>query len=138
LKAYMDETVEDDVIEEIKEQVVEKSEALNARGETTYIAEGEKTKSEGLKFNDVDKAVNEKGKEELISAPKTLERLEEISNLRNIQRKMEEEADADDDDEKLNISDELVDLNSLDVHVIGQKPIDLDPNLLLDDIEVLA
>ena len=138
LKAYMDETVEDDVIEEIKEQVVEKSEALNARGETTYVAEGEKSKVEGLKFNDVDKAVNEKGKEELISAPKTLERLEEISNLRNIQRKMEEEADADDDDEKLNISDELVDLNSLDVHVIGQKSIDLEPNLLLDDIEVLA
>lgn len=136
LKAYMDETVEDDVIEEIKEQVVEKSEALNARGETTFIAEGDKPKMDGLKFNDVDKAVNEKGKEELISAPKTLERLEEISNLRNIQRKMEEEAD--DDNETLKISDELVDLNSLDVHVIGQKSIDLEPNLLLDDIEVLA
>jgi len=133
LKAYMDETVEDDVIEEIKEQVVEKSEALNARGETTFVSE---TKTEGIKFNDVDQAVNEKGKEELINAPKTLERLEEISNLRNIQRKMEEEAD--DDNETLKISDELVDLNSLDVHVIGQKSIDLEPNLLLDDIEVLG
>ena len=136
----MDETVEDDVIEEIKEQVVEKSEALNARGETTFISESDKkeAKGEGIKFNDVDQAVNEKGKEELISAPKTLERLEEISNLRNIQRKMEEEADADDDNETLKISDELVDLNSLDVHVIGQKSIDLEPNFLLDDIEVLA
>ena len=139
LKAYMDETVEDDVIEEIKEQVVEKSEALNARGETTFVSESEaKEAKEGIKFNDVDQAVNEKGKEELISAPKTLERLEEISNLRNIQRKMEEEADADDDNETLKISDELVDLNSLDVHVIGQKSIDLEPNFLLDDIEVLA
>ena len=141
LKAYMDETVEDDVIEEIKEQVVEKSEAINARGETTFVSEGSEpgeSKSEGIKFNDVDQAVNEKGKEELISAPKTLERLEEISNLRNIQRKMEEEADADDDNETLKISDELVDLNSLDVHVIGQKSIDLEPNFLLDDIEVLA
>ena len=135
LKAYMDETVEDDVIEEIKEQVVEKSEALNARGETTFVSESEA--KEGIKFNDVDQAVNDKGKEELISAPKTLERLEEISNLRNIQRKMEEEAD-DDDNETLKISDELVDLNSLDVHVIGQKSIDLEPNFLLDDIEVLA
>jgi hypothetical protein len=146
LKAYMDETVEEDVIEEIKEQIVEKSEAINARGETTFVGEGKdvkkdankEDKSEGIKFNDVDQAVNEKGKEELISAPKTLERLEEISNLRNIQRKMEEEADADDDNETLKISDELVDLNSLDVHVIGQKSIDLEPNLLLDDIEVLA
>jgi hypothetical protein len=134
----MDETVEDDVIEEIKEQVVEKSEAINARGETTFVSESGEIKSEGIKFNDVDQAVNDKGKEELISAPKTLERLEEISNLRNIQRKMEEEADADDDNETLKISDELVDLNSLDVHVIGQKSIDLEPNFLLDDIEVLA
>ena len=146
LKAYMDETVEDDVIEEIKEQVVEKSEALNARGETTFVGESEKKEvkevkegqevKEGIKFNDVDQAVNDKGKEELISAPKTLERLEEISNLRNIQRKIEEEGG--DDDEKLNISDELVDLNSLDVHVIGEKMLELEPNLLLDDIEVLA
>jgi hypothetical protein len=139
LKAYMDETVEDDVIEEIKEQVVEKSEALNARGETTFIGESDKKETkEGIKFNDVDQAVNEKGKEELIRAPKTLERLEEISNLRNIQRKMDEEADADDDNETLKISDELVDLNSLDVHVIGEKTMELEPNFLLDEIEVLA
>jgi hypothetical protein len=139
LKAYMDETVEDDVIEEIKEQVVEKSEALNARGETTFISESDKKETkEVIKFNDVDKAVNDKGNEELISAPKTLERLEEISNLRNIQRKMDEEADADDDNETLKISDELVDLNSLDVHVIGEKSMELEPNFLLDEIEVLA
>jgi hypothetical protein len=137
LKAYMDETVEDDVIEEIKEQIVEKSEALNARGETTFVSEKkeEQEVKEGIKFNDVDQAVDKTGKKELISAPKTLERLEEISNLRNIQRKIEEEGD---DDEKLNISDELVDLNSLDVHVIGEKTMELEPNLLLDDIEVLA
>jgi hypothetical protein len=137
LKAYMDETVEDDVIEEIKEQIVEKSEALNARGETTFVSEKkeEQEVKEGIKFNDVDQAVDKTGKKELISAPKTLERLEEISNLRNIQRKIEEEGD---DDETLNISDELVDLNSLDVHVIGEKTMELEPNLLLDDIEVLA
>jgi hypothetical protein len=130
----MDETVEDDVIEEIKEQVVEKSEALNARGETTFVSEANDSK-EGLKFNDVDRAVDKSGKEEAINAPKTLERLEEISNLRNAQRKMEED---DDDNEKLKISDELVDLNSLDVHVIGEKQVELDTSFLLDDIEVLA
>lgn len=154
LKAYMDETVEEDIIEEIKEQVVEKTEALNARGETAFISENESDSNkdklkggaevtsprsaEGIKFNDVDQTVTETGKKELINAPKTLERLEEISNLRNIQRKIEEEAEADADDEKLNISDELVDLNSLDVHVIGEKMLELDTNFLLDDIEVLA
>ena len=132
LKAYMDETVEEDVIEEIKEQLVEKSEAINARGETTFVSESK----EGLKFNDVDTAIDKSGKEEVIKAPKTLERLEEISNLRNAQRKMEE--DDDDDNEKLKISDELVDLNSLDVHVIGEKQVELDTSFLLDDIEVLA
>ena len=136
LKAYMDETVEDDVIEEIKEQVVEKSEALNARGETTFVSETKASKDakEGLKFNDVDTAVDKLGKEEIINAPKTLERLEEISNLRNAQRKIDEE----DDNEMLKISDELVDLNSLDVHVIGEKKVELDTSFLLDDIEVLA
>jgi hypothetical protein len=133
----MDETVEDDVIEEIKEQVVEKSEAVNARGETSFVSETKDTKDakEGLKFNDVDTAIDKSGKEEVIKAPKTLERLEEISNLRNAQRKMEED---NDDDEKLKISDELADLNSLDVHVIGEKQVELDTSFLLDDIEILA
>jgi hypothetical protein len=139
LKAYMDETVEDDVIEEIKEQIVEKSEAINARGETTFVTESKESKEskEGLKFNDVDTAVDKSGKEELITAPKTIERLEEISNLRNIQRKMEE-ADDNDDNEMLKISDELADLNSLDVHVIGEKAVELDTSFLLNDVEVLA
>jgi hypothetical protein len=137
LKAYMDETVEDDVIEEIREQIVEKSEALNARGETTFIAEGEKDKEkQSLSFNDVDSAVDKLGKEELITAPKTIERLEEISNLRNIQRKMEE--DDNDENDKLKISDENIDLGSLDIHVLGNQSVKLEPNLLLDDIEVLA
>lgn len=139
LKAYMDETVEDDVIEEIREQVVEKSEAINARGETTFISEenkegGSGSEKQSLSFNDVDKAVDKSGKEEFITAPKTIERLEEISNLRNIQRKMEE----DDENDKLNISDENIDLDHLDIHVIGEKSVNLEPNILLDDIEVLA
>jgi hypothetical protein len=39
LRAYMDETVEEDVVEEIKEQVVEKSAPVNARGDTEFISE---------------------------------------------------------------------------------------------------
>lgn len=142
LKAYMDETVEEVVTEEIKEEVVQKSEAVNARGETEYIAEGQpivsnkqSTTKTGLSFNDMDSVLDKSGKEQLINAPKTIERLEEISNLRNTQRKMEE----DDDDEKLNISDENVELSGLDVHVIGGNPdIQLNDVSLLDDIEVLA
>ena len=160
LRAYMDETVEEDVVQEIKEQVVEKSAPLNAQGETEFISEvkandkekekekekekdttvhklessDELSSTQSLKFNDTDSMLDNNNKEQFVSAPKTIERLEEISTLRNIQRKMEE----DDDDDKLQISDQDIELGSLDVHVIGQPGVQLEPDLLLDDIEVLT
>jgi hypothetical protein len=129
LRAYMDETVEEDVVEEIKEQIIEKP----VKTESQAIFEG----GEGnvsLKFNDVDTAMSNNGTEEKINAPKTIERLEEISTLRNMQRKMEEE----EDDEKLKISTEDVSLDSLDIHVINPPEVKLEPDILLDDIEILA
>ena len=130
LRAYMDETVEEDVVEEIKEQIIEKPET---KPETQSIFEG-KEGNGSLKFNDIDSAMGKNGKEEMISAPKTIERLEEISTLRNMQRKMEE----DEDDEKLKISDEEVSLGSLDIHIINPPEVKLEPDLLLDDIEILG
>ena len=130
LRAYMDETVEEDVVEEIKEQIIEKPET---KPETQAIFEG-KEGNVSLKFNDIDSAMGKNGKEEMISAPKTIERLEEISTLRNMQRKMEE----DEDDEKLKISDEEVSLGSLDIHIINPPEVKLEPDLLLDDIEILG
>ena len=130
LRAYMDETVEEDVIEEIKEQIIEKPET---KTETQAIFEG-KEGNVSLKFNDTDSVMSKNGKEELINAPKSIERLEEISALRNMQRKMEE----DEDDEKLKISDEEVSLGNLDVHIINPPEVKLEPDLLLDDIEILA
>jgi len=131
LKAYMDETVEEDVVEEIKEQVME---PVSTKKESELISE-EKKENVSLKFNDIDTVLTKNGTEELINAPKTIERLEEISTLRNIQRKLDEN---DDDDEKLNISNEDIPLDALDVHIIDKPEIKLEPNLLLDDIEVLA
>ena len=130
LKAYMDETVEEDVIEEIKEQLFDNP----ITSEKQAIFEGKGENNVSLKFNDVDSAIIKNGKEELIKAPKTLERLEEISTLRNIQRKIEEE----EDDEKLKISNEEVSLDSLDVQLINPQEIKLDTDLLFDDIEILA
>jgi hypothetical protein len=129
LKAYMDETVEEDVVEEIKEQVVEPP----PNTEKQTIFEGNDG-NVSLKFNDIDSVMTKSGKEELIEAPKTIERLEEISTLRNMQRKMEEEQD----DEILKISNEDVSLDILDVHQINPPEVKLDTDLLLDDIEVLA
>jgi hypothetical protein len=150
LRAYMDETVEEDVVQEIKEQIVEKSAPLNAQGETEFISEVKEKEKEKdttvhklessdsltqtLKFNDTDAMIDDNNKEQFVSAPKTIERLEEISNLRNIQRKMDE----DEDDDKLKISDQDIELGNLDVHIIGQPGVQLEPDLLLDDIEILS
>ena len=129
LKAYMDETVEEDVVEEIKEQVIEPPPVT----EKQAIFEG-KDGNVSLKFNDID-SVMSNGTEELIEAPKTIERLEEISALRNMQRRKAEE---EEEDGVLKISNEEVSLDILDVHTINPPDIKLDTDLLLDDIEVLA
>jgi hypothetical protein len=127
LKAYMDETVEEDVVEEIQEQIVEPPPVV----EKQAIFEG-KEGNVSLKFNDIDKAMTPSGKEELITAPKTIEKLEEISVLRNMQRKMEEEAD----DEILKISHEEVSLDNFDVQILNPQESKIDNSFLLDDIEV--
>ena len=170
LKAYMDETVEEDVVEEIKEQVIQESLPKNAQGDTTFIGEGSgsgsgsgsapisnniqtnksinidvESNKNSLSFNDLDSAINYDNKEELINAPKNIERLEEISNTRNTQRKLEEEEEEDGLDGggggqniKLQIYDQNAELTNLDIHNINPPSIHLDTDILLDDIEILT
>jgi hypothetical protein len=82
-----------------------------------------------LKFNDYDSVIDENNRVDTISAPKTIERLEEISTERAIQRKLEEE---DDLDEKITIHTDSIPLDGL---------VDLerrdDDYVSLDDIEEL-
>jgi len=132
LRAYMDETVEEDIVEEIKEQIIDNPNPV-AKTVSEAIFEG-KNENVSLKFNDVDTVLSKNGEEEMVNAPKTIERLEEISTLRSLARKMEEA----EEEEKLNISNEEVSLDGLDVHVINPPEIKLDNDLLLEDIEVLA
>lgn len=139
LRAYMDETTEEDVVEEIKEQVIEPpSKAIVENHVISEIETKPNTNidKQSLKFNDVDSVIDSNNKKELVEAPKTLERLEEISIMRNNQRKKEEEDD--DDDDKLKISNEIVSLGDLDIHVIDKPEVKLDNDFLLDDIEILA
>jgi hypothetical protein len=132
LRAYMDETVEEDIVEEIKEQIIDNPNPV-AKTVSEAIFEG-KNENVSLKFNDVDTVLSKNGEEEMVNAPKTIERLEEISTLRSLARKMEEA----EEEEKLNISNEEISLDGLDVHVINPPEIKLDNDLLLEDIEVLA
>jgi hypothetical protein len=129
LKAYMDETVEEDVIEEVNEQIIE--EPIKQHVEVA----GAVPQKAGLSFNDIDYIRTEDGSITNVSAPKSIDRLEQISQMRSEQRKLDE--DDDDDNVKLNISGESFNLDSFDIHNIEEPRLDLLPDLLIDDIEVL-
>ena len=55
--------------------------------------------SASIKFNDMDSAIDMYNTEHSIHAPKTEERLEQISNERYMQRKLQEEEDEDDEED---------------------------------------
>jgi len=138
LKAYMDETIEEDVVEEVKEEIIHepiKQPVTNpVTIDTPEFISSTSSENTHLSFNDIDFVKSTDGSITSITAPKDLDRLEQISQLRNQQRKMEED---DDDSVKLTISDQSFSLDALDVHNIEEPAIDLLPDLLIDDIEIL-
>lgn len=150
LKAYMDETIEENVTEEIKEEVVEEPKEDHMNKTTNIVTESdakerdakerdanERDAKSSIRFNDVDYVKGPDNTIVPIEAPKTDERLEYISKIREEQRKLSEADDDDDDIEKLSISDQNILLDHLDVHDLVEPPIDLLPDLLIDEIEVL-
>jgi len=161
LRCYLDETTEEDIIEEVKEEDITPvpPPEPEVKEETTQEAGGESTEENkelqvtkediiteennaisvpsSLSFNDIDTAVDTNKNEYSIEAPKDITRLEEISRVRNEIRKQEEAEDEADED-KLIISTESVKLDELDVHNIDAPNISLDSNLLMNDVEILA
>jgi hypothetical protein len=158
LKAYMDETIEENVTEEIKEQYVDEPIKVDTTSNTTVTApllnnnvdnnvdnvdnnlnrnlNNQKTK---LSFSNNDFVRDEFNNEQVVNASKDIDRLEQIGIERARQRKLDESDDDDDDDNvKLKISDQNVELNSLDIHQISEPNINLLPDLLIDDIEILT
>jgi hypothetical protein len=65
-----------------------------------------------LTFNDIDRVLNGDDKVEEVVAPKSIERLEEISTARAIQRKLEEE---ELDEDRIQIHTDSIDLSSLGI-----------------------
>ena len=129
LKAYMDETVEEDIVEEINEQIIE--EPIK---EVVELDKNLNNSKNSLMFNNVDYVQDENGNITDIVAPKSIDRLEEISKIRNQQRKSEEETEEED---KICISNEPIKLDYFDIHNIDEQKIELLPDLLIDEIEVL-
>lgn len=85
-----------------------------------------------LTFDDNDHVLHEAGHVEKVNAPKTIERLEEISVSRNLQRKLEEAEEDDDDRLKIGGDDIMIDLGFTDLDGSGSGG-----DIVLDGIEEL-
>ena len=155
LRVYLDETIEEDVEVEEKEEIIstepiieepeeEEEEVVTTKEpdkeedplEIKPLVHEEDT-SDSIKFNDVDQDISVDHIISEIEAPKTADRLQQISNERHEARKLEEaEAEAEADD-KLKIG-EKINLTSLDVHDL-EKPKTLNKIPIgLDEIEILT
>jgi hypothetical protein len=153
IRAYMDESVEQDeevFVETMKEPEVEKGEETKQatpkksdEPETVPITPSVKDLDSKpvmtkLTFNNLDTAVDVNNKEEVIEAPKTLERLEDISMSRALERKLaEEDDDDDDDDDRIRIHGDNIDLSGFDVLDAGSSVGLLDESEIKLDIEEL-
>lgn len=151
IRAYMDESVEQEeevIIENMEdtEPTVE-PDAAEPEPEQKKVEEkvpevvptiqnlDDKEVVTKLSFNDTDSVLNNVNKVEKVDAPKSLERLEDISTSRAISRRLEEE-DSDTDDERLQIHTDLIDLSGFD---ILDEPSDknMSDEISLDGIEEL-
>ena len=92
---------------------------------------------QGLKFNDTD-AVLDMGtnQETSVNAPKDIQRLEHISDIRNIERK-QQEIEEDSLDRITIHTDTNVDLGAIDVHNV-RSDFHVNEAPLLTDVEVLS
>lgn len=156
IKAYMDESVEleeEVIIENIEEPVLssdKETEEKESDDADAYTADKDAEKDmpsivpsikniddspviTRLSFNDYDSVLNSENKEETVNAPKTIERLEEISTERAIQRKLEED---DELDNKIKIHTDNISLDELDLFDMD-KINGSDDFVSLDDIEEL-
>jgi hypothetical protein len=117
-------------VEQIKEPVLEKNETvkdatsdadkedMDTKEEVPIVPSvknmDEETVVTTLSFNDSDSVLEGDDSVQNVEAPKTLERLEEISTTRALERKLAEDDD-DEDDDRIKISTEDIDLTGFDV-----------------------
>ena len=141
LKAYMDETVEEDVTEEIKEEYIDQGPldggSINqAQIQSEHINKNIQNQESKIRFNDTDYVRDTNTFETSINSPKSIEHLEQLNKQRSEQRKLDDDDD-DNNNVRLNISDQSVSLSDFDVQLMDEPKLELLPDLLIDDIEVL-
>jgi len=151
IRAYMDESVEQEeevIIEDINEEkeaeeiIVPTSQpdSINDIDEVVpdVVPAIQNVDNEAvvtkLSFNDMDAILDESDNVKTIEAPKSIERLEEISTERAFQRQLDEESD----DERIQISAEQVDLRDFDELGSTHPGHNNDDSIILDGIEELV
>jgi hypothetical protein len=133
LKEYMsDESIEEDVTEEIKEQIIEEIPLIKPIETVVTPSNQDITKDINdnptkLKFDDIDYVKDSNNTVTSVSAPKTIERLTELSEMRA------KSVDQDDEDVKLKITNEDIVLNDFDVI---DEPVITFPELNKDEVEI--
>jgi predicted ester cyclase len=157
IRAYMDESIEQEeevIIENIVDEVENKDDATEIKPEEKK-SESDETELPPvvpaiknidnepvitrLSFNDYDSVQDAmSGDVSQINAPKTIERLEEISTSRAIQRKLEEEEEEGDINDRIRIHTDSINLDDLDIFDFDKKDKTSNVEVLLDDIEELA
>lgn len=149
IRAYMDESVEQEeevIIEDINEEEEEiivptsQPDSINDIDEVVpdVVPAIQNVDNEAvvtkLSFNDMDAILDESDNVKTIEAPKSIERLEEISTERAFQRQLDEESD----DERIQISAEQVDLRDFDELGSTHPGHNNDDSIILDGIEELV
>jgi hypothetical protein len=163
LRAYMDESVEEDIVEEIKEQIIPDSQSQSEKNNIesnelsdlidsvkpsdkhennlndnigsglSQLTQSSDTTSKSLQFNNVDMIRDINNNDTTITAPKDLETLAKIEELKAVERSIEQELE--NDNFRLKIYDQPTNLSDTDIHVIDPPKIELN-NVMLD-FEVL-
>jgi hypothetical protein len=163
IRAYMDESVEQEeevIIETVNDDESEDNIVESNNVNDNKEIDNKETNSEGfteenisdvvpgvsdlnkenvitkLSFNDIDTVLDEDNTINNIEAPKSIERLEQISTSNAI-KKLDDNDDYDDDDEeeRIQIHTDDIDLTGFDVLDSYKEP--KNDDIILDDIEVL-
>jgi len=162
IRAYMEESVEqeeeviienieddteDEVKKEVDERINENESVDTSRSFEESVPDVVPTISDfdqeqvvtHLSFNDIDTVLDEADTVNKIDAPKSIERLEQISSSNAI-RKLEEESnndyDDDSDNERIQIHTDNIDLTGFDV--LDNYKDEQNDDIILNDVEVLG
>ena len=133
LRSYLDETTEEDVNIEISEEEI--STPVETQTSPGSLSGGSQESKKSLKFSDVDSTIPNSERSSESEPIKTLESIS--NNVVKEQLQLEHDQEQGLPSEKLQISNVEGNLTHEDVHSLDAPSIEVIPDLLIDDIEVL-